>query len=87
MIVVAVLVANPAAVCTVIQYQRHCTLTAVECPLENSSPVKVFSGSHLHVAVAGVGCCMLRSLELVHFHSTPYCHLLLTELAVMEALA
>lgn len=85
--VVAVLVANPAAVGIVIRCQCHCMLAAVDCLLQSSLLVKVFAGSHSYFVVAAVGCCMLRSLKLVHFHPTPCCHSLLTELAVLEVLA
>ena len=81
MLVVAVLVANP---CIMIRCQCHHMLAAVGCLLQSSLLVKVFAGSHSCVDVAAVSCCMLRSLKLVHFHPTPCCHLLLTELAVLE---
>jgi len=44
MLVVAVLVANPAAVGIAIRCQRHCMLAAVDCLLQSSLLVKVFAG-------------------------------------------
>lgn len=85
MAVVAVLVAIPAAVCTV--EQHHSVLTVADCPLQHYSPVMASAGSCSLVAVGGACCCMWISLEVAHFLLIPCCHSLLAKLAMLEVVA